>query len=163
MRIGELARRTGKSVATLRYYEQLGLLPTPERTESGYRDYQPDIVERVRFIGQAQERGFSLEEIATVLALHDQGQAPCECVLETTRRKLVHLERLIAEMQERHAALSHALRRWQSGGYPRSGWMAPALRSREPGRICVGRGPRPPPLPEASVNNKHCAGVGIRN
>jgi DNA-binding transcriptional MerR regulator len=115
MRIGELARRTGKSVATLRYYEQLGLLLTPERTESGYRDYLPDMVERVRFIGQAQERGFSLEEIATVLALHDQGQAPCGCVVETTRRKIIHLEKLIAEMQERQAALSYALRRWESG------------------------------------------------
>ena len=115
MRIGELARRTGKSVPTLRYYERLGLLPAPERTESGYRAYPPDMVERVRFIGQGQARGFSLEEIATVLALYDQGQAPCECVAETTRRKLVHLEKLIAELQERHAALSQALRSWERG------------------------------------------------
>lgn len=57
MRIGELARETGKSVPTLRYYEQLGLLPAPDRTESGYRAYLPGMVERVRFIGRARERG----------------------------------------------------------------------------------------------------------
>ena len=116
MRIGELARLTGKSVATLRYYEQLGLLPVPARTESGYRAFPPETVERVRFIGQAQERGFSLEEIARVLTLHDMGESPCGRVVETARQKLRDLETLIAELRERHATLSTALRRWESGG-----------------------------------------------
>lgn len=50
MRIGELARRTSKSVAALRYYEQVGLLAPSQRTEAGYRDYPPQTEERVRFI-----------------------------------------------------------------------------------------------------------------
>lgn len=115
MRIGELAKLTGKSVATLRYYEQLRLLPIPARTESGYRAYAPETVDRVRFVGLAQERGFTLDEIAAVLDLHDQGRLPCECVAKIARRKLVSLEKLIAEMHRRHGALSHAIRRWETG------------------------------------------------
>lgn len=117
MRIGELAKLTGKSGPTLRYYEQLGLLPAPERTESGYREYPPATVERVRFIGKAQERGFSLDEITAVLALHDRGQPACERVVEMARGKLLDLEKRIAELQQRHAMLSAALRHWESGGY----------------------------------------------
>lgn len=115
MRIGELARLTGKTVATLRFYEQVGLLPTPERTASGYRSYTPATVERVGFISQAQGQGFSLDEIATVLELHDQGEAPCGCVVEMARAKLRKLEVLIGELQQRHAALTRALQRWEAG------------------------------------------------
>lgn len=67
MRIGELAKLAGKSVAALRYYEQVGLLSSPLRSEAGYREYSPETVERVRFIVQAQDRGFSLREIKAVL------------------------------------------------------------------------------------------------
>jgi len=115
MRIGDLARRTGKSVATLRFYEQQGLLPAPERTESGYRSYASEAVDRVGFIVQAQARGFSLEEIGTLLTLLDQGQAPCGRVAETARRKLGELEKLIAAMQERRRSLTLVLQRWESG------------------------------------------------
>jgi MerR family transcriptional regulator, copper efflux regulator len=76
MRIGELAKLTGISVPALRYYEQIRLLPAPRRTEAGYRDYPQEMVERVRFILRAKERGFSLREIAAVLVLRDRGQTP---------------------------------------------------------------------------------------
>jgi DNA-binding transcriptional MerR regulator len=69
MSIGELARTTGVSTNTLRYYEREGLLPCPRRGASGYREYEGNAVDRVHFILRAKELGFSLEEIADLLDL----------------------------------------------------------------------------------------------
>ncbi len=116
MKIGEMAKLTGKSVAALRYYEQVGLLSSPQRTEGGYRDYAPETTERVRFVVQAQGRGFSLKEIAAVLSLFDQGRSPCQSVAKAIGRKVTRLDKRIAQLQERRAVLSQTLRLWQSGG-----------------------------------------------
>jgi DNA-binding transcriptional MerR regulator len=115
MRIGELASQAGKSVTALRYYEQMGLLSPPQRTEAGYRDYAPETVERVRFILRAKERGFSLKEIAAVLALYDRGQVPCERVANAARKKVARLDQRITQLQERRNALAEAVRLWQRG------------------------------------------------
>jgi MerR family mercuric resistance operon transcriptional regulator len=68
LRIGEVATRSGVSIDTLRYYERRELLPAAPRTASGYRMFSPETVDRVLFIKQAQELGFTLDEIATLLA-----------------------------------------------------------------------------------------------
>ncbi len=115
MRIGELAKLAGKSVAALRYYEQIGLLVPSQRSEAGYREYSPETVERVRFIVQAQERGFSLQEIKAVLKLSDTGSAPCASVAKAARRKVERLEKRITQLQERHAVLTEAVRLWEFG------------------------------------------------
>lgn len=115
MRIGELAKLAGKSVAALRYYEQIGLLSSPLRSEAGYREYSPETVERVRFIIQAQERGFSLQEIKAVLKLSDAGNTPCASVAKAARRKVERLEKRIAQLQERRDVLAEAVRLWESG------------------------------------------------
>jgi DNA-binding transcriptional MerR regulator len=67
MRSGGLARLTGVSTDTLRYYERLGLLPKPPRTGGGYRDYPTTSLERVRLIRRAMSVGFSLSELTTIL------------------------------------------------------------------------------------------------
>lgn len=115
MRIGELSRSTGKSVAALRYYEQITLIVPLDRTQAGYRDYAPDVVERVRFIVQAQERGFTLREIKAILSLCERGQVPCSSVAKAARRKVERLEKLITQLQARHAALTKAVQLWESG------------------------------------------------
>lgn len=115
MKIGELSRLTGKSVAALRYYEQSGLLPEPQRTEGGYRDYPTGTVERVRFIHRAKERGFSLREIAAVLAALDQGQTPCESVAKASDKKVARLDRQIAKLRKRRDGLVQVVRLWRSG------------------------------------------------
>lgn len=115
MQIGELARRTGKSVSALRYYEQAGLLLSPERTESGYRSYAPELAERVQFIVRAQAQGFTLREIRDVLTLWDSGETPCESAAETVRRKITRLDTQIAQWQQRRASLANTLHLWQSG------------------------------------------------
>jgi MerR family copper efflux transcriptional regulator len=105
----------GKSVAALRYYEQVGLLVPSLRTEAGYREYSPETVERVRFIVQAQERGFSLREIKAVLKLSDTGSTPCASVAEAARCKVERLEQRIAQLHQRRAVLLDAVRLWESG------------------------------------------------
>lgn len=84
--IGAVARAAGIAIDTIRYYEREGLLPVPARRLSGYRDYTPDAVARLRFIRRAKELGFTLEEIRELLALGARqgscrlGQAANGCV-----------------------------------------------------------------------------------
>ncbi len=80
--IAELAQQTGFTPATLRYYEQVGLLEAPERSQAGYRLYSQHDVERVRFIGRAKRLGLSLEEIRSLVGVWAGG----EC--RATRRQL---------------------------------------------------------------------------
>lgn len=97
LKIGEVARRFGLNVRTLRYYEDIGLLPASGRTESGYRVYGDEDVERLRFIVQAKRVGFSLDEIAEVLRLGRHGRA-CPYVRATLARHLAALDEQIAEL-----------------------------------------------------------------
>ena len=118
MHIGELAKLTGKSVAALRYYEQVGLLPAAPRNESGYRDYSPETVERVRFIVHAQERGFSLRQIKNVLSLLARGETPCPSVAKAARKKIEHFDKRITQLKKRRALLMEAIHQWEAGSLP---------------------------------------------
>lgn len=94
-RIAELARRTGFSPPTLRYYEEIGLLQEPERSESGYRIYGRDDEVRLQFIRRAKRLGLSLEEIRDLVGVWAHGQCA------TTRRELRELiERKVAAIRE---------------------------------------------------------------
>lgn len=75
-----LARSAGVTPSAVRYYERVGILPEPTRTPKGYRVYGPDDVERLRFVRRAQELGFSLDEIAGLLALAVAPGDPCDDV-----------------------------------------------------------------------------------
>jgi DNA-binding transcriptional MerR regulator len=78
VRIGEIANRVGVNTTTIRFYESIGVLPEPPRTSSGYRDYDDEHVERLRFIKTAQRLGLKLEDIAEILAFRDRGDRPCD-------------------------------------------------------------------------------------
>ena len=99
MRIGELARRNGLAASAVRYYEQLGLLPAPSRTESGYRSYPDDTVDRLTFIRSAQAVGLTLAEVRQVLGVRDAGEAPCRVVTELIDRRYTQVRGRIAELQ----------------------------------------------------------------
>ena len=90
--IGATARAAGVSIHTIRYYERRGLLPAPQRTPAGYRLYEAAVVDRLRFIQQAQALGFSLAEIKEVLRLKFSGQSPCDCVRQRLRERLAAIE-----------------------------------------------------------------------
>ncbi len=100
LRIGELAAELGLNPKTIRYYEEIGLLPQPRRTQSGYRLYDGRDLERLRFIGKAKAIGLSLEEIGDILALRRDGQQPCEHVLALLDRKLNALEEHLRALTE---------------------------------------------------------------
>ena len=98
MRIGVLAGQLGLNPKTIRYYEQIGLLPEPRRSASGYRDYDETTAELLSFIRTAQRLGMSLDAIREVVALRDRGEQPCAYVRDVLRRE-------VAEIDERIAAL----------------------------------------------------------
>lgn len=100
MRIGELAQQSGVEASTIRYYERIGLMPSPKRTPSGYRDYSDDAAARLGFIQAAQSIGFSLGEIRETLAFRDRGEAPCGHVAALIERNAEHLRQRIVRLQE---------------------------------------------------------------
>lgn len=105
MRIGEVADAVGINPKTIRYYEDIGLLPVPKRTPAGYRDYTPVDVDRLIFIKTAQRLGFSLAEVAEILAFRERGQRPCAYVLDVLGRQVGDLDRRITELQDLRAEL----------------------------------------------------------
>ncbi len=101
MRIADVAERSGFSPATLRYYEQLNLLPAPARTAAGYRSYDEAVLDRLAFIGRAKSLGCSLEEVAGLLLEWDGGRCP---PVQSRLRELA-AEKL-EEIRSRTAALA---------------------------------------------------------
>ena len=99
MRIGEAATVSGCHIETIRYYERVGLLPPPARTGSGYREYQPKEVERLRFITRGRELGFSLEEIRSLLTLADDPALSCRDVDQLARHHLADIEQRVRELR----------------------------------------------------------------
>ena len=97
--IGAVARRAGVGIDTIRYYEREGLLPEPQRRASGYRDYGPDVVERLRFIRRAKDLGFTLEEIRELLALSTDRERGVKTVKQRAEARLGEVEHRIRELQ----------------------------------------------------------------
>ena len=106
MRIGELARRTGVPTKTIRYYEEIGVLPDPDRTANDYRDYTEEAVDRLTFVRDAQATGLTLAEIASILDLRSQGEATCHHVIELLERHMIALERHIQTLHETRKKLT---------------------------------------------------------
>ncbi len=101
MKIGRLAQQTQCKIETIRYYEKIGLLPEPQRSEGGYRMYHEDHLKRLIFIRRSRELGFSIEEIRGLLELVDGGGYSCSDVrlvaithIEAIRKKISDLKKL---------------------------------------------------------------------
>lgn len=103
---GELARRTGSNIETIRYYETIGLLAEPSRSANGYRVYEECDVGRLRFILRGRELGFSIEEIRGLLALVDGGTQTCSEVKVRTEHHLVDVRAKIADLRRIEAILA---------------------------------------------------------
>jgi DNA-binding transcriptional MerR regulator len=116
LRSGEVAKAAGVSADTLRYYERRGLLAKPRRLSSGYRIYPAEAVERVRLIQNALAIGFSLDELTEFLRERDAGRAPCARVRTVAGRKLVEVERRIAELTRFRDDLRRTLGEWDARG-----------------------------------------------
>ena len=104
--IGELARLTGTKVATVRWYERVGLLVKPPRTSGNYRTYGPVHLARLTFIRRARNLGFSLDQVRALLRLADRRDQPCAEIDVIARQHLAEVERKVADL----TALGNELR-----------------------------------------------------
>ena len=103
---GQLARKSGVGVETLRFYEREGLLAKPARTTTGYRQYPAEAVERVGFIRRAQLLGFQLKEIKVLLALRDDPGAPSRDVRAKAVAKLADIDQRIRDLETMRSELT---------------------------------------------------------
>jgi len=113
MLIGEVARRSGVPTKTLRYYEDIELLDPPDRSASGYRDYDDGVLDRLAFIRSAQALGLSLGEIRSVVALRDTGETPCGHVLELLRARTTEIDRTVRQLRALQSELERLVERAQ--------------------------------------------------
>lgn len=135
MQIGELAKRGGVGVETIRFYERKGLLPLPARRPSGYRVYNARDLNRLHFIRQAKLLGFSLDEIGRILAVRAGGSCPCESVMAMAQEHLRETEERIRRLSRFRLELRRALARWKRIGpqnLPADGLCTLIERSLEP-------------------------------
>ena len=102
--IGRLARAAGVGVETVRYYQRRQLLPVPPAGDGTFRTYPPETVDRLRFIRRAQQLGFSLDEIATLLRLEDGRDRETIRAIAADKRASIHEK--IADLQRMEAVLA---------------------------------------------------------
>jgi DNA-binding transcriptional MerR regulator len=98
MSIGELAKETGVKVVTIRYYEQIGVLPAPPRTAGTYRTYSEHHLRRLRFIRRCRELWFSLDQVRDILRLSAENAPSCAEVCRIAERHLNAIEDKLADL-----------------------------------------------------------------
>ena len=104
--ISKLAKKTEVNIQTVRYYERRGLIPEPQRTESGYRQYSYDTILRIRFIKRAQKLGFSLKEISELLSLRVDKNTTCGDFKNIAEVKISEVEKKIRSLNGIKKALT---------------------------------------------------------
>jgi len=138
--IGNVARAAGVGVETIRFYERRGLIEQPPKpANGGFRAYPKETVQRIRFIRQAQELGFSLREIAELLSLRADPATDCGDVRDHARAKLCEVNRKIARLEKFRAALEGLVAACPGRGALRRCSIMEALEGTE------GEGTTPPP------------------
>jgi DNA-binding transcriptional MerR regulator len=113
--IGEAARRSGVKVPTIRYYEQIGLLPAASRTNGNRRLYDRGDLDRLAFIRHARELGFEVDAIRTLLSLQDDPAQPCAAADAIAKARLIEVERRIASLKALRDELLRMVKKCASG------------------------------------------------
>lgn len=110
MQIKELSEITGVPAKSIRYYEEVGVLPSPKRLPNGYRVYDESDVARLKLVGGARRLDLSLDDVTEIIAMRDRREAPCRTVLDLMQQKadeiahrIQELQRLESELLELHA------------------------------------------------------------
>lgn len=109
LKVGEVAKRAGVNLQTVRYYERRGLLPRPPRTPANYRIYPVDTVLRVRFVKRAQELGFTLKEIQELLALRAAPKTRCADVRARAEAKVHDIDQRVRTLRAMRRALHNLI------------------------------------------------------
>ena len=115
LKIGTLAREAGTSIETIRYYERIGLLSPPPRTEGGFRLYGSDDVRRLRFVRRARELGFSLDSIRDLIRLASDPVGSCDEVGTIARVHLADVDERIAQLTTLQSELSRLIEHCRAG------------------------------------------------
>ncbi|MFP4120083.1 MTH895/ArsE family thioredoxin-like protein [Coleofasciculus sp.] len=113
LQVGEVARKLGLNPQTLYFYERIGLIPSPKRTEAGYRLFDDQDIERLSFISRAKAFGLSLDEIKELLVLQDGNSLSCGEVYQMLLKKIQQIEDNIQQLQRLRAELLPLLNRCQ--------------------------------------------------
>lgn len=113
--IGQLSRETGVKIPTIRYYEQIGLLHEPDRTQGGQRRYDRTVVEQLRFIQHARELGFAIGDVRELLEISGEPASPCEEIDRIAARHLVAVKQRITRLRTLQAELENMLESCQGG------------------------------------------------
>jgi|SRR5919106_3258798 DNA-binding transcriptional MerR regulator len=129
MRIGQLAERAGVTPDSIRYDEREGLLPPPQRTTGGYRDYGTETLDDLRFIRKAQALGLKLSAVREVLEISSGGEPPCEHVRATVTERLAEVEERLRELRGLRATLRETLGRMDRAPLPKPGCRCAAIES----------------------------------
>ncbi|GAA4257240.1 MerR family transcriptional regulator [Azospirillum formosense] len=114
--IGALGKLTGTKVETIRFYEKIGILPTPARTAGNYRSYGHDHVRRLTFVRRVRDLGFPLETVRSMLDLADQPDRPCGEVDAMVLEQLHEVERKIADLERLRGELDRLAHQCRRGG-----------------------------------------------
>ncbi len=117
-RTGQLSRRTGVHIETIRYYERIGLTPAPPRAANGYRQYDDAHLKRLHFIRRSRELGFSLAEIRGLLSLVDGGGVTCEQVRTITLQHAEDISGKLADLERMRNALLSMAAECEGGDVP---------------------------------------------
>jgi DNA-binding transcriptional MerR regulator len=115
MKIGQVATDADVTVDTVRFYERRGLLPAPQRRPSGYREYPPSTVERIRMARALQNLGFTLDEIIEMLHAHDAGTATCDSEQWRLEAALDRIDARIAELRRTRRLVTTTMRECRTG------------------------------------------------
>jgi len=115
LKIGDLAKATGTKVQTIRYYEEIGLLPASARTEGNYRTYDAGTLRRLSFIRRSRDLGFSLDQVRELLALADHNDWSCTAVETIALEHRAAIERKIADLSALDGELERIIERCGHG------------------------------------------------
>ena len=115
MKIGELSKATGTNIETIRYYERIGLLPAPARTDANYRSYGDAHRARMRFVRHSRELGFTIDEIRSLLDLSDHPERDCADADRIATAHLAQVEDKIAQLSTLREELARIVGRCRGG------------------------------------------------
>jgi DNA-binding transcriptional MerR regulator len=115
MKIGQVAAEAGVTIDTVRFYERRGVLPPPERRPSGYRDYTPQVVERLRMARALQQLGFTLDEVIDALRAHDAGESSQASQLWRLEAVVDRIDTKIAELRRTRRSITDTIAECRSG------------------------------------------------
>jgi Cu(I)-responsive transcriptional regulator len=116
LNIGQVAKQTGVTVEAIRFYEKQNLIATPQRSQSGYRQYPLETIKRVRFIQHAKDAGFTLKDVGELLALRREPGTSCTDIKLCTLKKIEEVDKKISDLNKIREALSRMIMKCSGRG-----------------------------------------------